>query len=303
MADVKRQIPLHSLSSLRSRAVVHELEAARARLEDLSVAEGVLRPAVRALGRIARLLARPIRVALLGEFNSGKSSLANVLTGIESLPTAVLSNTRIPTLLHFATHPEIHAMLDDGSRRPLREDRLDPALAIARLDVGLPALKLQKFEILDMPGLADAGSEASLENGIVATADAALWCTVSTQAWKESERAAWSDLPWRLKACSLLAVTHWDLLRDPDDQGRLMERLRSEPGDLFRSLIPIKTRDALSVLAQGSSAAAQAEWAAAGAQQLETELDRLIEEIGQRRVDSALAVTRRIVDGVFARIG
>src|SRR5262245_25167443 len=44
---------------------------------------------IKALGRTEDRLARPLRIAIVGEFNSGKSSLANLLVRFEGLPTAI----------------------------------------------------------------------------------------------------------------------------------------------------------------------------------------------------------------------
>ena len=114
-----------------------------------------LSPAIRALRRIEARLDRPLRLAVVGEFNSGKSSLANLLARTETLPTAVVSNTRIPTLLCYAREPEIWAVDERGRREWLRADQRTLPRSIFRLEVGLPAERLRAVQILDLPGIAD----------------------------------------------------------------------------------------------------------------------------------------------------
>src|SRR5258708_17918093 len=53
--------------------------------------------------------------------------------------------------------------------------------------------------------------------------DLAIWCTLSTQAWKESERVAWEQIPARLRSRGLLVATHSDLLRNGSDLERSEE--------------------------------------------------------------------------------
>ena len=79
----------------------------------------------------------------------------------------------------------------------------------------------------DLPGLADPRTRAPVVDLSVHNIDAILWCTVSTQAWKESERIAWSHLPARLRGRGLLVSTHVDLLHDVRDAEKVLTRLRS----------------------------------------------------------------------------
>ena len=77
--------------------------------------------------------------------------------------------------------------------------------------------------------------------------DIALWCTLSTQAWKESERTAWEEIPARLRSRGLLVATHRDLLSDATDVEKLLDRLRDEAGPSFRDVLPMSTVQALTV--------------------------------------------------------
>ena len=90
--------------------VLGELKQTRGQLERVNSADAMLAPAIRAIRRIEHRLERPLRIAVIGEFNSGKSTLTNMLVRIESLPTAVISNTCIPTLLYHAPEPEVFAV-------------------------------------------------------------------------------------------------------------------------------------------------------------------------------------------------
>src|SRR6266571_623851 len=84
--------PVHA----QTAEILAQLKQARMDLEVAASAAMTLSPAIRAIKRTELRLERPLRVAIVGEFNSGKSSLANLLARIESLPTAVISSTCIP---------------------------------------------------------------------------------------------------------------------------------------------------------------------------------------------------------------
>jgi hypothetical protein len=257
-------------------------------------------PAVRALRRTQQRLDRPLRLAICGESNSGKSSLANLLGQIESLPTAAISNTRIPTLIYYAHEPQIwvvHGTPGQRARVPADPNALPRS--IFRLEVGLPSPRLRAVEILDCPGLADP-EQIDLASHAV---NAALWCTVSIQAWKESERIAWSQLPARLRSRGLLVATHADLLSDDRDRDKLLTRLRGECGSMFRDMILIATIDALAMVQNGESSRVPGAWHATGAGMLETALSALMDDAREQRAKSALRVTGRIAHHALSSIG
>jgi hypothetical protein len=254
------------------------------------------------LERTELRLDRPLRVAICGEVNAGKSSLANLLAGIESLPTAVISNTRIATLLYYAAEPEIWIVDKSGHRERLRADRRLAQQSFFRVEVGLPSPRLRAMQLLDLPGLADP-TLATPEMDLAAHhVDAAIWCTVCTQAWKESERSAWSMLPARLNTRGLLVSTHRDLLHGPGDRQKLLARLRHEVGTSFASIILLSTLDALSVMGKDHKGLPGAAWIASGAEALETALAAMLAGLREQRAAAALRVTGRIAQRALARI-
>jgi len=282
--------------------VLDELKRARGELERLGSAGTILAPAIRALRRTELRLERPLRMAVIGEFNSGKSTLSNLLVRIESLPTAVVSNTCVPTLLYYAPVPEICAVYHDRQREWLRASSQASSQNILRLEVGLPSERLRAVQILDLPGLSDARFDGSIADLSSHSVDLALWCTFCTQAWKESERAAWEQIPARLRSRGLLVATHSDLLRNGSDLEKLLRRLRDEAGSSFRDILPMSTIEALAVAQADHDRPASAMWKASGADALETALDELLESVRMQRLQAAIEVTGRIAERTLLRI-
>ena len=261
-----------------------------------------LAPAIRAIRRTELRLERPLRIAIVGEFNSGKSSLTNLLARIESLPMAVISSTRFPTLLYQARKPEVWAVHLDGRRQSLRADRPLSGQSIFRLEVGLPSPRLRALQILDLPGLADPRFDASLADLTAHNVDAAIWCTVSTQAWKESEREAWEQLPMRLRNRGLLVTTHCDLLRSTIDREKLSSRLLFEAGPLFTGIVLMSTTQALATMGGEHAGSAAGIWEASGADALDMALEELLQGVRKQRNAAALEVTARIARHTLARL-
>jgi hypothetical protein len=282
--------------------VVQQLRRARVRLEQAKLPELRLNSAIRALWRTEMRLDRPLRLAVLGEINAGKSSLANLLAGIESLPTAVICNTTIPTLLYYAREPEVFIAHHDGRRERLKGDRAPPQRSIFRVEVGLPSARLRALQILDLPGLTDARAGGPEVDLALHRVDAAIWCTMSTQAWKESERVAWSMLPARLHRRGILVSTHCDLLREAADRHKLLDRLREDVGTSFRSIVLLSTIEALGAMGGDRQGPAGATWLASGAETLGADLASLLSELRDERAAAALRMTSRIAQRALSRI-
>jgi 50S ribosome-binding GTPase len=283
--------------------LVYELRHARLELEWLTREQSFVSPLLGALKRIETVLSRPVRLALMGEFNSGKTTLVNFLLGIDSLPTAVLSNTCLPTLLHYAAEPTVVALFPDGQRQELQPELdLNPA-TILRLEVGLPVERLKDVEFLDLPGIEDSKFLSPHETLAYHNVSGAIWCTVCVQAWKESENAAWGMLPDRLRANSILVATFADLLTTADDRRSVRERLSQATGDGFRKIVMLATLDARAGRPDEDRAIAAASWEASGASELEPALDDLVRDVTALRTAKARRLIGQVARRARARIG
>ena len=212
----------------------------------------------RAFQRMAKAANRPLRIGILGEANSGKSSLANLLAGVSALPADPVANTRLPALLKYAAKPSVTAIYESGERIafPVRQNVAQVVAAIQDsggkgylpagksvppgrvkiLEVGLPSDILHSVEILDLP----AGHRGLPGYGM----DAAIWTTVATQAWCESERAQWAKLPRSVRSHSLLAVTFCDLVAGRENSlKRLQARLETSAKPHFRGICFVANGD------------------------------------------------------------
>lgn len=214
------------------------LRNARQQLEGLHRYDQALAACVAGLARMEAALARPPRVVILGEVNSGKTSIADLLLGVGLLPSSVVANTRWPALIRYGETAALYAIGSD--RRRLTNEDLDalPAdMDLKALEICLPNERLKEIEILDTPTLSEA---AAFDND----GDIRIWCTVATRAWTESERAVWSALPRRNWRNALLVATHKDALENPADAIKIEWRLRAVAGDMFRDIMLVSATDA-----------------------------------------------------------
>jgi len=222
----------------RAHEVLTRLEDARRQLESIAHRDPVIDACTAGLARMAALLARPPRVVILGEVNSGKTSVADLLLGVSLLPAGVVANTRLPLLISYAETTALYAVGEE--RRLLSADDIDAVISdmqIRALEIGLPNDILKEFEILDTP------APAEIEDEEIA-GDIRIWCTVATRAWTESERVRWSGLPRRNWHNALLVATHRDALESSTDAAKIEWRLRSAAGDMFRDVTLVSATDA-----------------------------------------------------------
>jgi hypothetical protein len=237
---------------------------------------------LRALNAANTVLRRPLRLALMGEANSGKSALTNLLLGSSIIPALQLPNTRIPTLIRYADNPSVAALLTTGHTLPLTAGAA-PRADMIRIEVGLPIAHLRACEIMDFPGFADPwlgyGSMDVAKHRI----DGSIWCTFSTQAWKESERAAWRMLPARMRRHALLVVTNKDLLRDEQAQ-KVTARLEKVAMADFRGIALASSPKALRALNGEGAVADSAQWHASGGAAFLEATGQLLLHIRQERL-------------------
>jgi hypothetical protein len=191
--------------------------------------------------------ARPVCVVVIGEFNTGKTTLVNALLGAPVLPASFTTHTAYPTVVRFAARPCLKAEIGGRRRVPFAWTCMEgpPSEDICRLHVGMPLDRLRTLRAVDTPGLG-LGDENRDARALRAcrSADTVIWCTPATQAWKASERHAWLTLPRRLRQRGVLAVTFMDQIRSKADAGRLLARLNTEAGPHFRKIVTFSVHGA-----------------------------------------------------------
>ncbi|MER5514306.1 dynamin family protein [Streptomyces sp. NPDC002763] len=215
---------------------------------------------------------RLFRVAVVGEFNRGKSTLVNRLLGRDLLPTGSLPVTRVPVVVRAAQDETLTVRWPDG-RRELR--RLDgdgawdgltgvvpeegsgtaggapePSVTLTVADGWLDGLDA---ELVDTPGV-NFGNDEQLEQvrEVAAGCDAVLFVVSALSPLGITERSLLEEEVLRRHIPFVaVVVTMLDLL-DPEDRAEALE-------DLGRRLAGLSS---LAVLAAPRPGAGEAEVAA-----------------------------------------
>lgn len=275
--------------------LIEKLNDAHLFLKGSAQLDPILHTTSRALLRLSQVLDRPLRFAVLGESNSGKTTIANFIAGGITLPVLPVANTRLPTLLRYAPIPRVEALRENGQKFTLTPDDEVPFRDILRLEVWLPSEHLRRIEVLDFPGSANPLFDADVAMIPRQGVDAVIWATVATQAWRETERRAWSKLPQRLRRRGILAVTQCDLIRDETDFSKLKARLQLVQEEHFMALCFVAAERKHEIAAEARSK----QHAPAA---LRYEVERLRQGFSAERGRKAVQLTRRIASRALARL-
>ncbi|MBD3680194.1 MAG: dynamin family protein [Rhodobacteraceae bacterium] len=238
------------------------------------------------------------RVAVAGEFSSGKSSLVNLLVGTDLVQTSVLAS-RLPTILYeYGTEQKIMVGWWSDTAEDKREFAdLDSAAELKPdfIRVTLPADILRMVSLIDLPGTNDPlrAKERTLE--MADNAHILLWCTNAVQAWRETERRTWSQLPGQLKENGILVITHVDLPSIRKSLDRLMKRMTDELSSHFHALIPFQSPKAAKARKDGTVSNKTA-WEEAGGAQLLENIATLAATVRKESLASARALIEKEIN-------
>ncbi|MGK3963281.1 dynamin family protein [Sorangium sp. So ce118] len=146
---------------------------------------------------------RPLRAAVVGEFNAGKSTFLNALLGEDVAPTGVLPTTATLHWVAWAPDPFARIVVRGGQDRVVPHAALKETLRalaadgskVSRVFIYAPIERLKRVEILDTPGFNAPDPDHIAEaRRAFDEAHVAIWLLDAPQAMKESERRVLSEI-------------------------------------------------------------------------------------------------------------
>jgi GTP-binding protein EngB required for normal cell division len=248
-------------------ALLARLDAHARELHDLS--------AMSSIASLARERVRPVRLAIVGEFNAGKSTFINALVGADVAPTGVLPTTATLHLLRYGPDPIARIALADTAGDGPKErivpsadlraalKSIDPS-NVERVEILQPIAFLTRVEILDTPGFnAPDERHTRAARGAFEDADVLVWLLDASQPLKQSERTILEEAKAHALPVQML-VNKADRLA-PDEVARVLEMVRAALDEVgITSLAPpiaLSARLALAGKLGDEAARAASGWA------------------------------------------
>lgn len=219
-------------------------------------------------------LTRKPRIAIMGEFSSGKSTLCNVLMGARPLLEKVTATQLPPVWLSYGPD-DAYTMGLDGVAYDLDVAELESVSleTTEHVRIFMQSDILRYCDLIDMPGISDPSMSPEVWERMAHLADGVLWCTHATQAWRQSESGVWSTFPEEMRRNSLLLVTRFDKIHSDSDRAKVMKRVVAETSELFADIFPVSL---LKAMHAGDD---EQKWIDSGAQAFTTALFEIIHRL------------------------
>jgi len=254
-----------------------------------------------AAARALEAFDRPLLVAVMGEFNAGKSSFVNALCGADVAPTGVTPTTATINVLRYGDRPETRVVRHDGSTEAVQAAdvhtflgnlRDEDARGIRSVEIFLPVEALRRVEIVDTPGLnAIRPEHERVARDFLRDADAIVWVFAAGQAAKATEREALAVA--RAAGKRVIGVVNKIDLAEPHELKAIVRHIEKTLGDLVDSIIPFS--------ATAASDARRAGRTDPGLEALTAALDqRFLSDARALKRQTALGQLRRLVDSARA---
>ncbi|MEM1429681.1 MAG: hypothetical protein AAGG09_09500 [Pseudomonadota bacterium] len=261
---------------------------------------------------LSRLIS-PVRVAVLGQRRSGKTSVFNVLAGSPVLPLGM----RLPTAqLMWGLPPETTLTYPDRSTRtygvPTEAEFADGTPIFISMLRDLPALR--RLALLEVVMDGDVEKQSRAMAWAAARCDLIVWCT---RTMDEMELHLMSMLPGALRKHAIVALTYPDALGGPDAVEERLDEIRGLVGEETQIVRPVDARTAMLGLSHSGPSVAEAlrasgadalvgavlEKVDAGSARVREAAENLLEDAAltaARAATAALDAVSRPVDGASA---
>ena len=182
---------------------------------------------------------RRARLMIAGEFSAGKTQLINGLVGRNVLPSNVTA-TALPPIWLVGTPIEALAQVDLDKQiqkiDSLTDASVDGTFFCLR---GTDSPVLRRYDLIDTPGNSDPNIPSESWERMLPFADSVVWCTNATQAWRQSEKSVWDEMPAHLKGNATLLITHADRIIDPHSADRVLRRVKREASKYFSTFLMV----------------------------------------------------------------
>lgn len=172
----------------------------------------------KSLLKLQRRLQEPMKVAIVGQFSSGKSTFLNALLGINILPTGITPVTSKVNYIRYGTNFSIKVRFLDGrdefhDTNTLKKftDQREDVEDIKFLTLYAPLELLKDVVFVDTPGLnSQSMADTNETTKVLNEVDGIIWLSLIDNAGKQSEAEILEQFLQKHKNKSLCVLNQKD---------------------------------------------------------------------------------------------
>ena len=205
-----------------------------------------------ALDRLHIRVEEPMKVAITGQFSSGKSTFLNALLAKNILPTGVTPVTSKVNYIRYGDTFRIRVHYKDGRDEyhdisTLKEftDQRESVEEVAYLSVYAPLDLLKDVVFVDTPGLnSQAFHDTQTTQKVLKEVDGIIWLSLIDNAGKMSELQVLEEYLGEYQNKSLCVLNQKDKFT-PEQIEETTAYIQETFGEFFSEIIPISAKQAL----------------------------------------------------------
>ncbi len=204
-------------------------------------------------------LARPLTIAIMGEFSAGKSTFVNALLGEAVAPMGVLPTTTTINVFRRGSTGGAQVHYRDGRIATLSGDDVhtflhgldtERATQIRHVEIERTGDRMGEAAVVDTPGLnALDPFHEQVAREFLDEADAVIWLFSATRTGAATEVGMLQSL--RAGGRRVLGVLNKVDTLDDDEKQELADYLREQLGEVLVEVVPLCARDALEFRTEG----------------------------------------------------
>lgn len=198
----------------------------------------------------------PLKIAVIGQFSSGKSTFLNALLEQEILPSGIIPLTSKVCEISYGENLHLEIFYKDGTHTfaPLEFlEQVQPTIntQISHYKLYAPVPLLQEVTFLDTPGFNSQNQEdTDITNTILQEVDGIIWVSLIDNVGKNSEREILNTHIRHYRAKSLCVLNQKDRLKNATELHTSLRYAQEAFSGIFENIIAISAKNALKAKSQ-----------------------------------------------------